>query len=271
MNMLNRTDKCLLIICLIVLSATASAQTRDRLIWQGDTLWTNSNELLESHPNYPEIELKLRGPDEKEFPFGCQRGYFAEWRVVDDELFLTNIYDPKSNKVSLKKLFGKSCNNNKVKADWITTELIFPRGEIVLFIDDFSSIFEKELGLSFEKGSLINHQIFDNSKTHVSRYHNNWELLEKDINLRINWDKIPPLGSDTVRVYLSITSGESPSPDSVILIRGDKNEVFNSAAVKAVRSLPDWNVIYRKGKVAPLFQGIPVSFHEEKRLNKGLH
>ena len=88
----------------------ATAQMGDILIWKGDTSTIFSNPL-ESRPDFDSLRKKLFGETEAPIHTACWRGYIAEWTIIRDELYLTNVYscNYKKNKIKadLRKLFEK--------------------------------------------------------------------------------------------------------------------------------------------------------------------
>lgn len=73
----------------------------------------------------------------------------AEWSIIEDEIYLTNIfscqYYQDSIKSDLKTLFGDKCKNGRVKADWITGDFTVPKGKILQRILFGSHFYEFEV------------------------------------------------------------------------------------------------------------------------------
>jgi hypothetical protein len=123
----------LLILLLFYLNSYATTQAGDIIIMGKDTFALHTLPL-KSYPQYEGISGHLFGEQQATFNTGCWRGYIAEWTVIDQELYLTNIYNcdyPHGNKANLKILFKAQCINNKVKATWVTGNLWIPKGELI--------------------------------------------------------------------------------------------------------------------------------------------
>ncbi len=98
----------------------------------------------------------------------CWRGYQGKWEVNNNKLYLVglqgHIRDRKGyHEVSLDYLFpGKS----EVFAEWYSGEIRIPLGEILEYVHGgFSSIYEKDLFLKFDKGILTGTRETDNRGT----------------------------------------------------------------------------------------------------------
>lgn len=246
-----------------------TGQFGDILIWKGDTLTLLSNPL-ESHPDFKTLKLSLFGDRKEDLSTGCWRGYIAEWVIAEGELYLTNIYscDYRDNgiKADLKNLFGNKFSGGKIRASWVTEELIIPMGKLLFdFNLGYNFIYEKEVGLEFENGKLSRQNYYDNSSTHLSKFHENPDLLLSTINSLINWESIPNLGSDSITVYLSVNTGDTRKPHDVHVIRHSEDPLFSSEAVRAVERLDDWDVFYKRGKALIRSYSFPVRFSEKNR------
>jgi hypothetical protein len=244
-----------------------TAQIPDILIYNGDTL-----SLFDCPLNYfPDKELiqpkKLFGSSGC-FYTACYRNYVATWTIEDNKLYLINIknacYPTDMNYVkvssnsgtdtlgteyaNLQTLFPDRIVNGRVTADWVNAKMISPKGKMLFYIHDgFMSIFEKEVEFTFENGTLIGTQEFDNSKTRISKYTQDKELLQKFVKDNIDYSILPKQEKD-VRVMVSIYSSTNEGKiDKVKILRGF-NEVFDKEAERVVKSIPEWDVLYRHGE-----------------------
>ncbi len=82
----------------------------------------------------------------------------------------------------------------------------------------------------------------------------------------IDWNKIPFLGDESKKVFIIIQSGrEREKIDSVQVIRKVDIEVLNEEAVRVIKALPEWSVLYRRGELYYNRWVIPIIFSEEMR------
>src|SRR5690606_14833793 len=160
----------------------ATEQEPDRLIIKGDTMllhalpfdeWRNQSKY--DKPLFPD---SLVG-----FSTGCWRGYVAYWEIIDDQLYLTNIYNERKNaKANLQVIFGKKVKNGRVKAYWFSDTVTAFRGKL-LYSDHagFSSVFEHEYEYVFDNGILHSTAYFDNSMSKNTPMYMGDPLLYKHI------------------------------------------------------------------------------------------
>ena len=62
-----------------------------------------------------------------------------------------------------------------------------------------------------------------------------------------------------------VQSGETIKPDSIYIIRGVENNIYNKEALRVVNLIPEWNVYYRFGEVHKMRWTLPIVFDEQKR------
>ena len=265
---------------LISIQAFGTAQIPDILIYKGDTL-SLFDCPLDYFPDKGLMHPKRLFGGSGCFYTACYRNYIATWTIEENKLYLLSIRnacfptDMKYVNVSynegadtlgteyadLKTLFPDRFVNGRILADWVNIKIISPKGKILYYIHDgFMSIFEKEVEFTIENGTLIQIQEFDNSKTRISKYTQDPELIKEFIKNNIDYSNLPKQDKP-IRVIVSIFGAtEDGKIDKVRIIRGF-NEVFDKEAERVVRSIPQWDVFYRHGKIT---QGagwmIPVIF-----------
>ena len=268
---------------LLSIQSFGTAQVPDLLIYNGDTLSLFSCPL-NSYPDQALITPKSLFGGKGCFYTACWRNYIATWEIINNELFLVEIrnacYPTELRDVSvsykshvdketvgkeyadLNVLFTDRIQNGKVKADWVTGKLMSPQGKLMMYIHDgFLSIYEKELEFRFENGLLVDTNQWDNSKTRISKYTENSNLLMEFIQSNIDYNNLPK--ADTIKrivIIRVISSDENGKIDSVAVVRG-VNELYDSEAIRVVKIIPEWNVIYRHGKITNEMKwSIPVKF-----------
>ncbi len=153
------------IIFLYSVSAFATAQFPDYLVYNGETVSIFSNPLesffSEQNPR----------PDNL-FRYSCTacwRGYVATWEVKDGKLYLVKAIegtcDSNAPEIDMSKVFGRKL---PVEATWFSGVLRIPRGELLSYVHmGYGSVYEKELILTFKNGKLISEEIVDNTKKKI--------------------------------------------------------------------------------------------------------
>lgn len=258
------------ILFLISTSVFPTWQAGDILIYEGKE-YQLLDTPLEAYPEIASMREKFFGDKDGGYSTGCWRGYIAEWVVEEGTVFLTNIYsynyfaEGDSLKSDLKELFGDKCVDGRVKADWISKELLVADGKLVMYFNDgFQRFYAKEKGFFIEDGNLVEVVDYDNSKMKKSEYSDNSRKMIRFIYSNIQWDSLPDVTDERVRVIVTFRSGETENPENITVIRGSSNPLFDEEA-KRVISLLKWNVYYKRGKPVRIGYTIPVVFSKENK------
>lgn len=262
----------ILIVLIIPISGYANGLPWDRLIWDGDTITvfgSSKPSLLELRNDIDSLRSGLFREDEAEPDLHCFPAYVAEWAVIENEIYLTNVYCPNdytySIKADLKSVFGDEYEDGKVKATWVTDQIVIPKGKLIHFIEKYLQFYESELVLVFKNGRLIEQKEY-NSKSYKSVFAENQDSLQNFIYSNIDWEKVPDLKYEKVKVYISFSSGEIPKPDRVRIARGSDNEILNQEALRVVNLIPEWNVYHSRGIFYSIDWSVPIIFEEQKRI-----
>ena len=226
----------------------ATAQTPDILIYKSDTLFIYANPLEQLYKDESQ-RPKFFGQREGCNSTACWRGYQAKWQIIDNQLYLTEIYsccysDDKI-KANLTELFGEKCINGIVKADWVIADILAPQGELLYYVHmGYGSLYEKELELNIKNGLLIGTKIYDNTKSKKSKYSQDNKLLFNYIYSKINWTELPKLDKKPIRIFIQFSANEKGIIDSTRIMKG-YNPVFDNEAIRVVKSIPEWDIFYR--------------------------
>ena len=254
-----------IIILLVSTFGFATEQIPDILIWKNDTISLYSNPL----GSYPKLDdLNLFGDQNAGYSTACWRGYIAEWKIIDNSLYLSNIYScdyaysENKIKADLKKLFPKEYYNGIVSANWYSGELSVPDGKL---INQELKIYESEWILSLKKGTVINKKKFDNSESHISIYSQNQKILNDFITNNINWNNIPHLENGIHKVYGLIKSGNSKTEFTVKIKSTTKHKELEKEALRILKLLPEFDFYIKAGEVINISYMIPILFDENKR------
>jgi len=288
-----------LVILFFPLSVFATSQVGDILIWKGDTLKLFSNPL-ELRVNYDSLRVQIlneiekltypeEGIDEERdavFSTACWRGYIAEWIVLNDSIFLSNIYscNNKNIKINMSDIFPNIRENQKLFASWINGNLYLPQGKCIRYINlDYQSIYERETVLNIENGLLKSQKTFHNQIAKKSDYFENalpgdlYEYTSKNIN----WKILPDLTNKKIQVFIGVQPNkkgqferinkeytyliEYPVNDSIskVSIVTDTNNIFIKESIRIAKLIPEWDVIYQRGKIIGM--SLMIDFSDENR------
>ncbi len=139
-----------------------TAQIGEKLIYNGEETWMASeplNQYLQSR-----TDIKFVSPST-----ACWRGYFGQWEIKDNNLYLTGLkaYIEDYKEVDLNYLFP---GQNIIFANWFNGKIRIPLGEMLNYRHmGYASLFEKDLFLIFENGTLVNQYEVDNETEYQNR------------------------------------------------------------------------------------------------------
>jgi len=298
-NLIIRKINIAIVIFLFPLSVFATGQVGDILIWKGDTLelFSNPLELIADYDSlivkiHAEIEritypnLKDDEPRQAIFSTACWRGYRAEWIVLNDSIFLNNIYNchNKNLKVNLNDIFPSIKEDEKIFASWINGDLILPQGDCIEYVHlGYHSIYERETVLNVGYGLLKNYEVFHNRIAKRSNFFKNakpgevYEFTSKNIN----WAILPDVTNKPITVHIGVQLNEQGQIESINeeytylrerymnantqkvdsgRIVTDINNIFIEEGIRIAKLIPDWDVIYQRGNIVG--SGIIIEFSE---------
>jgi hypothetical protein len=288
-----RIIKVVIAILVFPLSGFATTQVGDILIWEGDTLSLRPLPL-ELREDYGSLIAKVLDEIQREYKeiynkdkvislTSCVRGYLAEWILLNDSIFLNNIYhcNNRKVKVDLKNIFPDIEENDKIFASWINGNLYLQQGKDISFRGLFNPIYEFETGLSVENGVLKNFEFFHNRIEKRSAFLDSTVVYDfQDKN--INWDILPDLTNKTILILLLVNINEHGQIESITrlntsgLTEGetrkkvnryvpdiDVEEVFINETIRIAGLIPEWDVIYQRGKIRE--EVFYIYFSEEMR------
>ncbi|MDJ1492729.1 hypothetical protein QNI19_07285 [Cytophagaceae bacterium DM2B3-1] len=153
----------------------------------------------------------------------------------------------------------------KVKADWFSGGIVSPQGKLVHYIHmGYNSIYENELELTFQKGKLVKEQWYHNYMSEGSVYSKDPDKLKQFLYSHIDWNKIPDLKQQQICMYVVFTTDGKGRLDSVSVAKGYNVQVDKEAA-RVAKMLPEWQVVYRRGKFEPWLWTIPIALSESIR------
>lgn len=258
----------ILLLTMFEQDAPTTAQIPDTLIFKGDTLSIFANPLEELYKD-DSLRPNFFGDQRGCINTSCWRGYVAEWKIENDQLFLTGIntccFPDDGVRASLKSLFGGKVINGVVKADWFSGSIIAPQGKLLHYVHlGYESIYEKELEFHFKDGRLVGIKKYDNSGTRESIYSKNSGKFQQFIYSNIRWDKLPDPAQSEIRVSVWFSANESGRVDSVKISKG-YNPDFDLEAIRVIKMIPEWDVFYRHGKHQRVGWAVSIVFSNSNR------
>ena len=246
---------------LLISKVYGTAQIPDYLIYKGDTLAIYANPL----ESYFE---KTERPDSSFEKYGynssaCGRGYIGYWELRNDSLFLLKLRG-ETQKIDLSMIFKDRNPEKKIFADWVNQQITNPYGKQIYYVHaEYASIYEYERDFIIKKGILSRIAEYDNSKSTISKLTEKPELLRNYLQANINYSNIKNEPYERAKVIVKIcTVSENGKIDSVEVLRGWDSE-RDKEAIRVVKSIPEWSVIYRRGKQIQIPWMIPIIFGKQ--------
>jgi len=259
------------------IGAFATPQISSKLIYKGDTIsvYLNSlpKEFYKTDITFFESILaeNVFGGKEACWTTACGDGYLTMWEIMENQLYLTGIYsccyDEDSIKADLTLLFKEKVVNGKVKADWVTEKSVYGGKGFMLWNNDMQ-VFKQEFEFEFSDGKLSEIKTFDNSKSRESVFSTNEIKLVEFIYSNIEWTKLP-IQKESIEIYVRFSANENGKIDEVEVVKKSDIELFNQEATRVIKSIPDWNVIFQKGKLCRQYYTMPIIFSEKNREKYG--
>jgi len=130
-----------------------TAQSMEQIIYEGKLMYMAAEPLEQYIADLPD-PIEFIAPNT-----ACWRGYFGEWEISDDNLYLTGftgyINSPEEmyKTVDLSYLFP---DQNKVFAEWFSGEIRIPLGKMKQYVHmGYESKFEKDLYIEILSGKII--------------------------------------------------------------------------------------------------------------------
>jgi hypothetical protein len=176
----------------------------------------------------------------------CWRGFRAEWKIIDDILYLHNVYECFSDKNingAIEQILGKEFKNGLMEADWVKG-VVWCGKDIVYEKTLYISIFEHEYKLDFDEGVL---KKIENFSCISCEYSDNDKIMEFVIN-ELNPDSVPPIEYEDIIISAYIQTDKTGKPSKIKILNSTDTR-FNSEITKALYNLPCLPTHFYKGQL----------------------
>lgn len=222
----------------------------DKLIWNGDTTNIEIYPLEMYISNIKKIKIdSIFGPDFFDPKcWNCFKNYVAEWEIMDNQLYLLNIYswNYKNDhlKANLLELFPDRYKNGKVNANWFTGAIYVPKGDYISMDYGDYHVYKSEWTINFKYGKLIDKH-FRGQNYYISVLTKKEDSLGKFIEYHLNWRNIPEL-KKTESASFSIKTGKDKR-DFTVTVRTD-NEFIKNELLRISKQIHEFSYYYWHGK-----------------------
>jgi len=197
------------------------------------------------------------------------KSFIGIWEIKNDSLFLNEILLISSEGTICTKNIIHNCflsekiKNEQIFADWYAGDLISPRGKKLFYCSNSEdNIFESDMIYEIKDGLNVKFGLYNNSKSQQSEYFDNPILLKTHIYSKIHWEKVSAeIDSTDKKVYCRIIScDDNAKVDSIAVVRGI-SPLLNAEAIRVIKSIPQWQIIYKKGVRKTPYFIIPINFN----------
>ena len=233
----------------------ATPQSGDLLIYKGDTLPVYPF-ILEDYRTNPEFEktfnkvlenIKIRNT-------ACWRGYRAILEVRNDSLFLQKIVGVDHTEMDIASLWGKEDN---IFVNWYSGAITNPQNLVIQHYEGWGGFYEYETDFVFKDGILIGVKEYHNTLT-PSTY-TEFETLKEFIRTNINYKNIKAISHPMLVVARIEETDENGKITKVSVLRGYSDD-YDAEAIRVLKSIPQWQVIIRRGEQVQIPWAVPVRF-----------
>lgn len=226
---------------LFSLQGFSTNQVKDYLILDNDTLYLYDSPL-EQIKNISGDIYELEQPET--LTSICWRGFYAEWRIINDTLYLSKVFDCHTHKVinkTIEKILKRKFTKGLLKANWVNSP-IWCGKDLVREKTLYLSIYRYERRLLMENGKVVGKREYNYIPCD---YENKNELLNFVLK-SINWKEFPACSYLSFEAQLKIT--DSGRIEDINILRSNIPS-FNSEIIKGLEALPCWPVYYSEGRI----------------------
>lgn len=217
------------------------------LIWKTDTIHIQTFPLS----YWSKFDQKVLFGNNKVKPscWGCLKNYTAEWKIIDNKLYLSNIYSfnfkQDNIKANLNKLFPDKIKNKLVFVNWYSGNLFVPKGgHIWMGKSPGFPIHESEWKLIISNGKIVKKE-FNSGNYHKSIYSQNSKNLVTFMNKHLDEKVKSKLKNKKISIIFK--TGKSKKSYSVS-IKGLNEKSTKDKLIETLKTLPDFDYYYRNGE-----------------------
>lgn len=220
----------------------ATNQVKDLVVFGQDTLSFYSSPLEQIDSITAKIfELKKT----TDYSSACWRGFRAEWEVINNTLYLSNVYechsDKKINKI-IERILGEKFDNGLLKADWVTGNF-WAGKDYVPEQTLYTTIFKQECKFEFENGHLKGSKWI----YYLPCEYADEEKLTEFVIQSLDLAKLPDLDSLSISLSAYLQSDKTGKIINV-KIESSTDSRYNDAIKNALVELPCVPVYFNRGR-----------------------
>lgn len=233
----------LLVLLLVTCRSFPTPQVRDVLYWNGTTYHVYP--FIDVEKRFSEAQKnKLNERVKDHIATSNWRGYYFEFEICRDSLFLISIKDDHQEDL-MAFVLG---SNDKIMMDDFSDTLYLGYGKS--FYDPWfpTMIYESEMTVVFKNGIAGWHEDHRNKSKHAELPNNTMKWNEC-IYSSIRWDALDQnILAEKPKAYVNFSTDSLGRVCDVTLLKSSGYPDFDNEAMRAVAALPEFSVHFVCGK-----------------------
>ena len=258
-------------------------QVEDYVIINNDTLYFNKvqgyiNSPLEQIDGVSE-RIKNQNINSSE----CWRGFYAEWKIINNTLYLSKVFDCFTHEIinrKVEKVLGRKFSNGLLEADWVNGN--FSCGKD-LMLRLYTSEYKHNVKLQIENGKIINEEYYqeenpfeivvsESNDENEEDYHINYieeqaffegkpaeigfpEYVYKNLNYPQEYAETTIVG----RVFVEFVVEKDGTISNAKIIRS-LDQLLDAEVLRVINSSPKWTPANLRGEPVKVRYVFPVIF-----------
>ncbi len=233
----------------------ATTQVSDVLYLGKDTLFLYDSPL-EKIKNIGKRISELR-IDEHVISSECWNGFRAEWKIIDDVLYLSNVFDCQSDKELnslIEEIIGTKFIDGLMKANFVSGDYWAGKDQ-VYEQSFFIPIYKQEVKFAINEGRVVNSTKIDFIPCEYSEEGD----LKNFILKNLNHNEMNDLKGESIKISANIKSDRTGRVREVKIENSTHSE-SNGLFKEAIMKLPCRPVYFNKGEYWSSEESIYFSF-----------
>jgi len=260
------------------------------LIYNEDTLFfSNYNNINSPLEQIKDISYNIRKYKKKYqqsediISSDCWRGFFAEWKIIDNTLYLSKVFDCYTNEEinkTIEKVLKQKFINGLLKADWVNGVFWCGKNEDIENYSVYLSAYKYNCRLSFEKGVIVNKEEYGQKENFIEPILSEENDTNEDKIYKLILVDIPPLfdgkpyaislieylnknitkyDETNGRVFVKFIIEKDGTISNTEVIRSI-NPILDAEALRIVNNFPQWTPGKIRDKAVRVEMICPISF-----------
>jgi hypothetical protein len=236
-----RLNAIILLLTIFSAKVFSTSQVSDYLILNKDTLYLYSSPLEQ----IDSIRFKIIFRKSDYFlSSGCWRGFYAEWKIINNMLYLSKVFDCEYNgniNNFIEKILGRKFINGLLEAEWVNGTFWCGKNTANT-LSIFHNVYKYEIKLMVENGKIINTKEYN----YIPCKYEDKDVLLNFIMKNTNWNNY--ISNSYLQFEAELRINNLGKLQNVKITQSN-NPSFNNEIIICLKQLHCWPVYYWKGGV----------------------